>query len=271
MQISSDTRSIKYSGTYLDNLTSENYDAILSMYKPKLGLFTIGVFHKIIDGFIYDRTANLVKGTEMDPNNFGLPDTYKGFSISYPVNNPEKAIINGLETEIQTNFNSLPFPFKGIVLSGNFTLMDSKAKYQETLFVRTLNPDYGQPGEPRIIFTNHDTAYVDRMLSQAKYLANISVGYDYKGFSARFSYSFTDDILTNEQRRIDGADREAKTAFSKWDAQVKQKITKNLSVYGNIANIFNQPDAGTRLITGYYNYIEYYGMTFNIGLKYKFY
>ena len=271
MQISSSSLSIKHSGTYLNNLTSKNFDAILSLYSPKIGFFTIGAFHKVIDGFIYQRNAKLLKGTNMDPTNFGLPSSYSGYSISYPVNNPELAYINGIETDIQTNFSSLPSPFNGIVLSGNFTIMDSKAKYQETLFVRTANPNYGQPGEPRIIFMNSDTAYVDRMLYQAKYLANVSLGYDYKGFSARFSYSYTDDILTKEQRRTDGSDREAKMAFSKWDIQLKQKVNKKLSVYGNIANVFNQPDAGTRLITGYYNYMEYYGMTVNFGVKYKFF
>lgn len=271
MQISSSSLSIKHSGTYLNNLESENFDAIVTMYSPKFGLFTLGAFHKVIDGFIYERNAKLLKGTNMDPANFGLPTSYSGYTISYPLNNPETAYINGFETELQTNFHWLPAPFNGIVLSGNFTLMDSKAKYQETLFVRTANPDFGKPGEPRIIFTNHDTAYVDRMLFQAKYLANVSLGYDLKGFSARISYSYTDNILTKEQRRIDGSDREAKLAFSKWDIQVKQKITERLSVYFNVANLFNEPDAGNRLITGYYNYMEYYGTTVNFGVRFKIY
>jgi len=268
-QISSSSATIRYSGTYLNPVVSENFDAILTFYKPKYGLLTFGAFHKNVDGFIYYREALLVKGSDTDPANFNLPDSYLGYKIKYPKNNPERTYINGFEVEMQTNFHYLPSPFNGIVLSGNFTLMDSKTKYQQTLIERELNPDYGQPGEPRIIYVNRDTAYVDAMLYQAKYLANFSLGYDYKNFSARLSYTYTDEILTKEQRRADGADRELKVAFSRWDLQIKQKITPKLSVYGNINNVFNQPDEGVRAITGYYNYIEYYGMSINVGVKYR--
>ncbi|MCK4920479.1 MAG: TonB-dependent receptor, partial [Bacteroidales bacterium] len=271
MQISPSSLSIKLSGTYLEPVKSENWDAILSFYTPKAGLYTIGLFHKIIDGFVYDRTVRLNPGTPLSPESFGIPDSYAGYSMSYPTNNSALTIIKGFETEIQTNMNFLPAPFNGIVFSGNFTLMDSETYYNETLIQRMINPDYGLPGEARRIFVNFDTAYVDRMLFQARYLANVSLGYDRKGFSARLSFTYTDQILTDEQRRIDGSDTEATLAFYKWDFQLKQNLSEKLSINVSLNNILNQPDRTARLITGYYSSVEYYGMRANIGLKYKFF
>jgi outer membrane receptor protein involved in Fe transport len=162
-------------------------------------------------------------------------------------------------------------PVKGFVLNLNFTLMESETKYPEVLVIRALNPDYGTvPGAPRIIFINQDTAYVDRLISQPSYLANVGLGYDNKklGFSARLSFNYQDNILTKEQRRPDGADREGTLAFYRWDFQMNQRITKRLSLNANIANITNQPDQSSRLITGYLTKIEYYGFMAQLGLRF---
>ena len=85
-----------------------------------------------------------------------------------------------------------------------------------------------------------------------------------------FSFNFQDDILTREQRRPDGADREGTLEFHRWDFQLNQNIIKKLSVNANVSNIFNQPDRSVRLITGYYTELEYYGYMAQIGLKYQF-
>ena len=213
----------------------------------------------------------MLDNTFTAPENYGLPSTTRGYKITYPKNNESTGYINGFETELQTNLNFLPRPFNGIVLSGNFTLMDSKTDYRYTYIYQIRNPDFPGPGQTYYIWTYVDTFSVDGLLSQAKYLANVSLGYDFKGFSARLSFSYTDDILTREQRRIDALDKEATLAFYRWDFQMKQKITKKLSVYFNIANIFNQPDRAVRLATGYYTRVEYYGLNTNIGIKYNFF
>lgn len=173
-------------------------------------------------------------------------------------------MIKGFEMDIQSNMNFLPV--KGFVINLNFTLMNSETKYSETLIVRALNPN----PPPRVIFVNQDTAYVDRLLSQPSYLANVGLGYDNKkiGLSIRLSFNFQDDILIKEQRRTDGADREGTLEFYRWDLQINQKITRRLSFNGNVANILNQPDRSVRLITGYIRDMEYYGFMAQAGLKF---
>lgn len=262
-------RTVTLGNTGLNPALSRNYDIIFTFFQPKHGLFTVGAFYKRIEGFIWNRTAMVVANTPTDPENFNLSNGTLGFTIRYPLNNPNLSSIKGFEMDIQSNMSFLPV--KGFVLNMNLTLMDSETKYSETLIRREANPDFGVvPGAPRIRFANADTAYVDRLLKQPSYLANIGLGYDNKeiGLSIRLSFNFQDNILIKEQRRPDGADREATLAFYRWDFQMNQRITKRLNFNANISNIFNQPDRSVRLISGYISDLEYYGAMAQIGLKY---
>lgn len=263
------SETVNLGNTSLKPALSRNYDLVLTFYKQKYGLLTFGAFYKDIRDFIWNKQALVLAGTATDPDVLEIPRSALGFTAYYPLNNPNKSSIKGFEVDLQSNMSFLPV--KGFVFNMNFTLMDSQTKYPEVLVARALNPDYGVvPGASRIILINQDTAYVDRLLAQPSYLANIGLGYDNKniGLSVRLSYNFQDDILIKEQRRPDGADREGTKAFSRWDLQINQRITKRLTFSGNIANIFNQPDCSERLITGYIRKLEYYGYMAQIGFKY---
>lgn len=262
---------VELGNTLLKPAASENFDIILTFYKQNLGLLTLGAFQKNIENFLWNRAALVRAGTNTDPGLLLLPNSSLGYRVHYPVNNQNLSTIRGLEFDLQTNLDFLPV--KGFILNLNFSLMESNTKYSETLIVRGVNPDYGNvPGVPRVIFLNQDTAYVDRLLSQPNYLANIGLGYDNRkaGLSVRLSYNFQDDILTREQRRPDGADREGTLEFRRWDFQLNQKVTQRLTLNANVSNIFNQPDRSIRLITGYISELEYYGYIAQIGLKYNF-
>ena len=270
INIQSETASLGY--TELKPALSRNYDLIFTFYKQKYGLLTLGAFYKDIENFLWNKQALVLAGTATDPAILGIPKSTLGFTVTYPANNSNKSEIKGFEFDLQSNMDFLPV--KGFVFNLNFTFMESKTKYPEVLVIRTLNPDYGTvPGAPRIKFINQDTAYVDRLLSQPSYLANVGLGYDNKkiGLSARLSFNYQDNILTKEQRRPDGEDREGTLAFYRWDFQMNQRITKKLSLNANIANITNQPDRSTRLLTGYLTKIEYYGFIAQIGLRFDLY
>jgi len=259
-QISTTDRSINYTTTKLNSSKSENFDAIMSFFSNKYGLFTVSVFRKNISDFIYERKAAIVKDSPTDPSVFGVEDVYIGYEVRYPLNNPGKSHINGVEIEGQTNFRWLPKSveiLRGIVLSGNVSFMESSSEYQATRF------EFNDAGQ-RI---NIDTIFVDRLVKQPSFLANVSIGYDYKGFSGRVSYSFQDDILDVPQQRMDGYDKESVLAFSRWDLQLKQKLNKKVSIYFNMTNIFNNPDKSIRNCTGYYTAVGYYGMGMNLGVR----
>ena len=264
------SETVKLGNTELKPALSRNYDIIFTFYKQKYGLFTLGAFYKEIHNFLWNKNALVLAGTPTAPSVLGLPPSSIGFTVSYPLNNKNRSNIKGFEVDLQSNMDFLPV--KGFIFNMNFTLMKSETRYPEVLVERALNPDYGTiPGAPRVIFINKDTAYVDRLLSQPTYLANVGLGYDNKkiGLSARLSFNYQDDILTSEQRRPDGADRAGTKAFYRWDFQMNQRISKRLTLNVNIANIFNQPDQSIRLITGYFSRIEYYGYLAQMGIKFN--
>lgn len=268
-QVTATQQFVDYSRTNLRPAKSTNYDAILTFYNKDWGLFTIGGFYKNIDDFIFVRNAVIKSNSETSVESLGLSPALNGFTIRYPQNNPHPARLWGVEFDVQTSLKKLDGFWKGIVLSANMSFMQSRTEYNETLILRAANPDYGKPGntEGRFIRINKDTTYTDRLLMQPSMLANVSLGYDYKKFSARMSYSYQDDILITEQHRSDGADKETTLGFSKWDLQVNQRINKYFSIFANMSNISNSPDISIRKITGYTKTMEYYGYTAYLGIK----
>lgn len=265
------SQEVTLGNTELRPAESENFDIILTFYNQRFGLLTLGAFQKNIEGFIWNRTALIRANTDTDPELLKLAQSTLGYTVFYPLNNENRSTIRGLEFDLQSNLDFLPL--KGIVFNANFTLMTSETGYSETLIERQLNPDFGVvPGAPRVILANRDTVYFDRLLSQPNYLANLGLGYDNDriGLSVRLSLNFQDDILIREQRRPDGADREATLEFLRWDFQMNQRITKSISLNANVSNIFNRPDHSVRLITGYIRELEYYGLVAQIGLRYNF-
>lgn len=269
-QVTASQQFVLYSRTNLLPAKSTNYDVIMTFYNKKWGLLTIGGFYKNIQNFIYVRNAIIKDNTETSTAALGLSPTLNGFTIQYPLNNPNPAHLYGLEFDLETSLRSLGGFWKGIVVSANLSFMKSETSYNETQILRIVNPNYGKPGntDGRFIKINKDTTYTDRLLMQPSMLANISLGYDYKNFSARISYSYQDDVLITPQKRADAADKESTPPYSKWDLQLNQKISNNFSIYANMTNIFNTPDLSVRTITGYIKSIEYYGFTANVGVKF---
>lgn len=269
MLINNTSRRVTLGSTQLKPALSKNLDLIMTFFEPKFGLFTVGLFQKDIENFLWNREAIIVVNSATDPSVLNIPNSTLGYTVRYPMNNANQSTIKGLEFDLQSNLNFLPI--KGFVLNANLTLMESETKYNETLIVRAANPDYGViPGAPRIILVNRDTAYVDRLIAQPSYLFNVGIGYDNRdiGLSVRLSFNYQDDILTREQRRPDGADREGTLEFYRWDFQINQRITRRLHLNANVANIMNQPDRSVRLITGYVSNLEYYGFLAQFGIKY---
>lgn len=111
---------------------STNYDAFLSFYGNRVGLFTIGGFYKKVDDLIFKREGHLI----LNPDAEGLPSNLKGMTLDRPENSPFKTEIKGFEIEWQTNFHWLPRPFDGLVLNANFAHIWSKTRFPRS-FVRS--------------------------------------------------------------------------------------------------------------------------------------
>lgn len=264
------TMAVTWSRTNLKPARSQNYDLTLSFYPNNWGLFTVSPFFKNIKNFIYTRNAQILAGTDTDASNFDVDPTLNGATVTYPLNNPSDATIFGIEVDAQVQFHNLDNFLRGLVLSANFTWMTSEMEYRTTNITRVSNPDY-RPGSGEQPFTtiNEDITYKDRLLNQPSWLANVSVGYDYKKFSARVSMNYQDGVLITAQQRTDAADKVVTSPYVKLDAQFKYTINKWVSLYASWSNLNFALDKRVRFVTGFPELTEYYGTTAYIGVKFN--
>ncbi|MBI9072985.1 MAG: TonB-dependent receptor [Melioribacteraceae bacterium] len=250
---------------------SENFDLSATIHDNYLGFFNVGVFYKNIKDLVYSPGQKVVT----DNAEYDLPeDMYVDF-ITPQVNNKYDAEIKGIELDWQTHFWYLPAPFDGIVLDINYTHIESETKYPRNEFRQNVI-GYDTTfvfGQPRILpieeTVNVDTFYTGRVVNQPSDIINISLGYDYKGFSGRVSMQYTDDIL-RAQRFYDEETRFTDT-YIRWDLALKQKLPiKGLQVFYNLNNFTNALDRDYLRGNSFASGEEYYGMTMDLGIRYSF-
>ncbi|MBD3289061.1 TonB-dependent receptor [candidate division KSB1 bacterium] len=237
---------------------STNYDAYFSLYNNWVGLFTIGGFYKEIENQIYTETRE-IKPEDNFPSLSGL--------ITQPVNNRFDGEVYGVEMDLQTTFWYLPGYLSGITLSANFTALKSNTQFE--WFYDILEYDPSNPwGPPTVI--KIDTLRKGRLTNQPKYLGNIVLGYDLKGFSARLSVNFQDNTLRNFNRTVPELDAFTHS-WSRWNLSVRQKVGQHIELLYNFNNISNTPEED--FLPGRFNSLnslEKFGWETDLGVRYFF-
>jgi hypothetical protein len=112
------------------------------------------------------------------------------------------------------------------------------------------------------------------MLYQPKNIANVSLGFNFKGFNAWLSFQYNGLIYTEKNYRgaprLDGQ----KDYFYRWDLQLTQKFkiakVPGFEVLANIANISDFTESQRLRGDSRYTYQENYGMTVDLGVRYRF-
>lgn len=256
---------IKAGSPELKHMESWNYDLNFAFYNGKYGLFTAGVFYKDMKNIFY-AVENLYLASDSIADAMGYSGR-KNYYLSSYGNSPD-AEVWGLEFDLQTNLKFLPSPFNGVVLSANFSRLFSETqKYWFT----TNDTTYRDP-VTGIFVTESEVVSKQRKISlpgQVPYILNLSVGYDYKGFSCRVSGVYQGTYLkTPGTQDIENV---SSWRFWRWDASAKQKINQYFSVFANLTN-FNQQREES-----YKNEdinspvrVQEYGMIFNLGVQAKF-
>jgi TonB-dependent receptor len=264
INVSSSEADIEYNNYQLVPSRSANYDLYLSIYNNEIGLFTVGGFLKHIDNLIYPTTF-YVTGAEalkyFPPSLItGAPQPSGHPQIHTFINDPNRATAYGLEFDWQTHFWYLPYPLEGLVLNVNYTHVFSKERYPIGE-LKKVTPRLSVP---------IDTFYTTRLLYQPNNIANISIGYDYEGFSVRISMIYQDDIFT-------GPDfypqlRTTTSAYTRWDISAKQDLPWfGLQVYGDLSNINGENDIQViQAPTGVPQNRQDYGTTADLGLRVNF-
>jgi len=242
--------SLERSNPELKPTIALNYDAFLTAYHNRLGLFTIGAFYKELENidFIYAREAN--------PNIDG--EEFKGYTIVEPKNSKHITTVRGLELEVQTNLSWLPSPFDGVVIYGNMSQIRSEALVPFNL--RLINPDYTT--------TFIDTVREARLPGQANSIVNLAIGYDKGRFSGRVSYYFQgkslDRLGENENMDVWTDD------FARIDIALTYKILDMVSFAANFNNLNNRHDLSYTGTTDHPTSETIYGWRSTFGLRFTY-
>lgn len=241
---------------------SNNYDVYFSVYENHVGLFTVGGFYKKIHDFIYQNSTTVIT----DPAALNLPAFTQGFFTSFPVNNKELVDLWGLELDWQTNFWYLPGLLRGLVLNANYTNIFSESTYPRTeTQVEWVTDPWGFPTQK---VTYVYSTYRDRLIDQPDDIVNMAVGYDLGGFSARLSLLYQTDIF--KQTAFLPEMRTSTDDYWRWDLSIKQNLpVTGLQLFLNVNNFLATHDKILIRGTGFPSGDEFYGVTVDLGLRYR--
>ena len=170
-----------------------------------------------------------------------------------------------MEFDWQTRFWYLPGPLRGLVLNANYTVTESEVQYPRTILEYDLD---WSTFPPTLTTTNIDTFYTDRLIDQPNEIINLSIGYDYKGFSGRLSMLHKSNIFLRTdfwpELRVNTDD------YTRWDLSMKQDLPiDGLSIFLNVNNITEEVDIN-RFKYNSLSYEQHYGRTADLGFRYAF-
>ena len=239
---------------------SRNWDLQVSIHSNKIGLLSVGAFHKKITDMIFWGGQKVM----LDTAYFELPSNMYRQRAAYAVNNENPAYNYGYELEWQSNFWYLPGLLKGLVVNVNYTRNKSEAQYPLTKIDYKLDPVTYKP-----IYYNTDTPYTAPMVQQPDHLLNLTLGYDIKGFSVRWAMRYKSHIFKSANHYE--ALRGYSTDFYRYDVQVRQKLpVDGLEFFLNVYNLTGEIERDVINHRDYANYIEDYGRSANVGFRYQF-
>ena len=264
--VASDQQNVWAGNPNLKPAQAYNHDAELTFHSNELGLFSVGGFYKEINHFTYSTSYHIHSNAFYIQHGITGLDSLAQFAPIAPhddatlytfVNSPYKAYVRGIETDLQTRFWYLPFPFDGIVLGINYTRIWSKAQY----------PYFDEiPAGRNVIFV--DSSRSERFILQPDDILNVSFGYDYGGFSGRLSYVFQGNAVTNiggypEQ---DGFSKD----YARLDFSARQRLPwfNGLQLYLDVTNLNGESNISAQKSIGGFTNEQFYGLVANLGIRY---
>lgn len=246
-----------------------NYDLGFTFHTNELGLFSIVGFYKEVKDFTYSTQYALLDSLQ-PPGFYSASDFNIGGVVPLPhgsakvytyINSPYLAFIKGVEVDFQTRFWYLPVPFNGIIFSINYTHIWSKATYPWL----DKRSDYSvRPARTFIV----DSTRTGRLIHQPDDVLNATLGYEFSGFSARLSFLFTGNAVSyvGNFGELDGFTRD----YFRMDFSARQTLPwQGLEVFLDMSNLNNRNNQSAQESIGGFTNIQNYGLTANLGVRYR--
>ncbi len=267
--ISADSPHNVYAGNpKLKPAQAYNHDLLLTLHNNTIGLLSVGGFYKEIRHFTYSTSYHLHSKTVYD--RFGITglDSLNSFApyltpadddatLYTFINSRYTAYVKGIETDFETRFWYLPFPLDGVVFGINYTHIWSNATY----------PYFDEKAVRGVITQYTDSTRAGRLVYQPNDIMNTYIGYDYKGFSARVSFTFQGNSVTfvGAYPEQDGFSKN----YFRVDASARQMLPwKGLQLYLDANNLNSETNMSAENAIGGFTSQQYYGFTANLGIRY---
>ena len=272
------------SNPYLAPALAYNYDIGGSVFSNDVGLLSADFYYKKLTGLpvsmpgyepsaperalIYGAPAGFV--ASLPPLSY-FTQASGTMTCSIPINNPENAYARGIELSWQTHLWYLPGVLSGLVLDLNASFMSSNALYpyfNNNLIAADSAVHHG------ITSYTYYNVYQTRkgtLLNMPDATYNIIVGWDYLGFSIRYSLRYQRTTLTGLDSRYSIADQYYDN-FLLSDIMAKQKLTDHLSIFANFTNIGKEIDSyyENTLVGALPTSMQTYGFNAQFGASYVF-
>ncbi len=218
--ISENNQTLTLSNPALLPQRAVNWDASLEYYFEPVGTFTVGWFNKQIKDFI---VTGINAGTIATGADNGFNGEYSGFT-RLSTANAGTAYVQGWEITYQQQFTFLPGFLKGLSLSANYTLLDTRG-------------DFGGK-------TNLSTGQVAGFTPSA---GNVNLSWRYHGFSVRVLSNYNGTGITSYSAVSPGLNlyRDKRTTVS---AGLAYQIRPTLSVTLDAENLSNAAQVNYRAI-----------------------
>ena len=254
---------LRLGNPYIKPALTQNYDIYVSVYENNIGLFTAGFFYKEIDNLIVPIEYSTKDASKINYR-IQLLQTGDPTEIHTWTNLDATSYIRGIELDWQTHFWYLPSFLSGLVFNINYTHINSETHYPYYFTRRSGNP-------PFFTFTNIDTTRSGRLIDQPDDILNVTLGYDIGGFSARLSFLYQDNVFREAHTTYEELDSYT-DAYYRWDFTAYQKLPwlEGLQIYLNINNITDRPDRRFTSVLEKLSYVEYYGATADLGIRYSY-
>jgi len=249
----------------LNEIIADSYDASISFYTGKFGLFSFGVFSKVFTDYITYSSYVIPPSVALE---MGLSDnTFE--ILDLPVNLPEKGYVKGFEVDFQTNFRYLPKPFNGLILNFNLTRLQSLTQLEKWEKI-----EYYDPAVRRVVI-DFDSSYFykekSKLTSQIDMVMNMTLGYEYRGFSFRMSLQYQGLDLINTLNSLETElSQKYNNPWLRMDLAISQEIGKHIKLRFNAANISQQSEKSYIYESHYWLDESRYGAVYQFGLEYNF-
>ena len=211
----------------LDPYESSNLDFSAEHYLGNTGVFSVGVFHKNIDGYIAEVTTNA------DPD-------FPGFEVTRPVNGDE-ATVFGVELNWQQSLDQLPGAWSGLLFGVGATYLDT---------------EFSLPQRPGETFT---------LPRASENIYSAYLGYEQGGLSARLSLAnrseYLDSIGDSPDYDIYVAEN------TQLDLSLSYDFSRNWSVYFEASNLLDEPLELYQGNASRTLQLEEYGRSYALGLR----